>query len=70
VVYDLDRDEFLRTRDELMALLELGGLVSQPSRKLVDLRWVLAAVALTAAVLWVTSRLWHRELRNYAGALG
>jgi ABC-type multidrug transport system ATPase subunit len=36
----------------------------------VDLRWVLAAVALTAAVLWVTSRLWNRELRNYAGAMG
>ncbi len=34
VVYDLDRDEFLRTRDELMTLLELDDLVSQPSRKL------------------------------------
>ncbi len=34
VIYDLDREEFARTRDELMALLELGDLVSQPSRKL------------------------------------
>ncbi len=34
MVYDLDLDEFLRTRDELMTLLELADLVSQPSRKL------------------------------------
>ena len=34
VIYDLDRVDFTRTRDELMALLELGDLVSQPSRKL------------------------------------
>jgi len=36
----------------------------------VDLLWVLVAVLLTAALLWVTSRLWNRELRNYAGAMG
>jgi ABC-2 type transport system permease protein len=36
----------------------------------VDLQWVLGAVLLTAAVLSVTSRLWNRELRNYAGAMG
>jgi ABC-2 type transport system permease protein len=36
----------------------------------VDLQWVLVAVLLTAAVLWVTSRLWNRELRSYAGAMG
>jgi len=34
VVYDLDPAEFAATRDELMALLELDDLVSQPSRKL------------------------------------
>jgi ABC-type uncharacterized transport system permease subunit len=36
----------------------------------VDLRWVAAAVVVTAAAIWATSRLWHRELRNYAGAMG
>ena len=35
-----------------------------------DLRWVLASVLLTAAVLFVTTRLWYRELRGYAGAMG
>ena len=34
VVYDLGRDEFDRTRDELMALLQLDDLVSVPARKL------------------------------------
>jgi ABC-2 type transport system ATP-binding protein len=34
VIYDLDPAEFVRTRAELMALLELNDLVSQPSRKL------------------------------------
>ena len=34
VVYDLDRADYVATRDELMALLELDELVSQPSRKL------------------------------------
>lgn len=36
----------------------------------VDLRWVGAGLLLTAAVLWLTSRLWNRELRHYAGAMG
>ena len=36
----------------------------------VDLRWVAAAVVVTAVAIWVTSRLWNRELRNYAGAMG
>jgi len=36
----------------------------------VNLLWVLVAVLLTAALLWVTSRLWNRELRDYAGAMG
>ena len=34
VVYDLDRAEFVRTRDELMSLLQLQDLVSTPARKL------------------------------------
>jgi ABC-2 type transport system permease protein len=36
----------------------------------VDLRWGAAAVLITAFVLWGTSKLWNRELRNYAGAMG
>jgi ABC-2 type transport system ATP-binding protein len=34
VVYDLDRASFVRTRDELMTLLQLDDLVSTPARKL------------------------------------
>lgn len=34
VIYDLDRTAFLATRDELMDLLDLGGLSRQPARKL------------------------------------
>ena len=39
-------------------------------REIKGLLWVLVAVLLTAALLWVTSRLWNRELRNYAGGMG
>lgn len=36
---------------------------------LISLWWLLASLALTAAVVWVTSWLWHRELRGYTGAM-
>jgi ABC-2 type transport system permease protein len=36
----------------------------------VALWWVPASMLLTALILWVTSRLWNRELRHYAGAMG
>ena len=34
VVYDIDRREFVHTRDELMELLDLGDTVRRPARKL------------------------------------
>jgi ABC-2 type transport system permease protein len=32
--------------------------------------WVLGSIALTAGCVALTSRLWHRELRGYTGAMG
>jgi ABC-2 type transport system ATP-binding protein len=41
-----------------------------PSERPPELLRRLGFVVVTAVAIWVTSRLWNRELRNYAGAMG
>ena len=41
-----------------------------PSERPPELLRRLGLVVVTAVAIWVTSRLWNRELRNYAGAMG
>lgn len=57
----------------LTVVLPIAFLTTIPAELFFGLRslwWLAASIALTAAVVWVTSRLWHRELRNYSGAMG
>lgn len=57
----------------LTIVLPIAFLTTIPAELFFGLRslwWLAASIALTAAVVWVTSRLWHRELRNYSGAMG
>jgi ABC-2 type transport system permease protein len=57
----------------LTVVVPIAFLTTIPAELFFGLRsvwWLVVSIALTAAVVWVTSRLWHRELRNYSGAMG
>ena len=57
----------------LTVVLPVAFLTTVPAQVMfgeLDLRWVGASVLLTGVVVYVTTRLWYRELRGYAGAMG
>ncbi len=57
----------------LTVVVPVAFLTTVPAQVLfgeLELRWVAASVLLTAAAITVTTRLWYRELRGYAGAMG
>lgn len=56
----------------LTVVVPIGFLTTVPAQLffgLIPLWWLLASVALTVGVVLVTSRIWHRELRGYTGAM-
>lgn len=56
----------------LTVVVPIGFLTTVPAQiffGMLPVWWVLASLALGAALVWATSRIWHRELRGYSGAM-